>query len=108
SVDSKGRLWVECMPTYPQWKPGDAKPSDRLLIFEDNNHDGRADKVKVFYDQLHCPTGFEFWNGGVLVVSQPRMLFLKDTDNDDRADEVTYWTDGWATDDTHHTVGAFE
>ena len=108
AFDSKGRLWVSCMPTYPQWKPGDPKPKDRLLIFEDKDRDGRADKVKVFYDQLHCPTGFEFWNGGVLVTSQPRILFLKDTDGDDQADDVTYWTDGWATDDTHHTVGAYE
>jgi len=108
AFDNKGRLWVSCMPTYPQWKPGDPRPSDRLLIFEDTNQDGRADKVKVFYDQLHCPTGFEFWNGGVIVVDQPRMLFLKDTDGDDKADEVVQWTDGWATDDTHHTVGAFE
>lgn len=106
--DNKGRLWVSCMPTYPLWKPGDPKPSDRLLIFEDTNGDGKADKCKVFYDKLHCPTGFEFWNGGVLVVDQPRILFLKDTDGDDKADVVQHWTDGWATDDTHHTVGAFE
>lgn len=108
AFDSKGRLWVACMPTYPLWKPGDPKPNDRLLIFEDTNRDGRADKVKVFYDHLHCPTGFEFWNGGVLVTSQPYILFLKDTDGDDRADEIVHWLDGWATDDTHHTIGAYE
>lgn len=63
---------------------------------------------KVFYDQLHCPTGFEFWNGGVIVVDQPRLLFLKDTDGDDRADLVVHLLDGWASDDTHHTASAFE
>jgi putative membrane-bound dehydrogenase-like protein len=108
SFDSRGRLWASCMPTYPQWKPGDARPSDRLLIFEDANADGRADRCKVFYDKLHCPTGFEFWNGGVLVVDQPRLIWLKDTDGDDRADLVVQLLDGWATDDTHHTIGAFE
>ena len=108
AFDNKGRLWVACMPTYPQWKPGDPRPSDRLLIFEDTNHDGKADKCKVFYDKLHCPTGFEFWHGGVLVISQPRMLFLRDTDGDDKADNVVELIDGWATDDTHHTMGAFE
>ena len=25
NFDSKGRLWVSCMPTYPQWKPGDPR-----------------------------------------------------------------------------------
>ncbi|MCI0334550.1 MAG: GDSL-type esterase/lipase family protein [Planctomycetes bacterium] len=108
NFDNRGRLWVSCMPTYPQWKPGDPRPSDRLLIFEDSDRDGRADKCKVFYDKLHCPTGFEFWNGGVLVVDQPRLIWIKDTDGDDRADLVVELLDGWASDDTHHTIGAFE
>ncbi len=108
SFDNKGRLWVACMPTYPQWKPGDPKPSDRLLIFEDTDGDGHADKCKVFYDGLHCPVGFEFWHGGVLVNDQPRFTFLKDTDGDDKADVVMPLIDGWATDDTHHSFGKFQ
>lgn len=108
NFDNKGRLWVACMPSYPQWLPGDPKPADKLVILEDTDGDGKADKCTVFYDKLQCPTGFEFYNGGVLVVDQPRMLFLKDTDGDDKADEVTYLMDGWATDDTHHACGAFE
>ena len=91
------------MPTYPQWKPGDPKPNDKLVILEDTDGDGKADKCTVFYDKLHCPTGFEFWNGGVLVVDQPRLLLLKDTDGDDKADLVVHLIDGWATEDTHHT-----
>jgi putative heme-binding domain-containing protein len=105
NFDNKGRLWVSCMPNYPQWKPGDPPPNDRLLILEDTDGDGKADKCTTFYDKLHCPTGFEFWNGGVLVMSQPRILFLKDTDGDDKADKVECIFDGWATDDTHHRGG---
>jgi putative heme-binding domain-containing protein len=108
TFDSKGRLWVSTMPSYPQWKPGDPKPADKLLILEDTNGDGTADKCTVFYDKLHCPTGFEFHKDGVLVVDQPRIIFLRDTNGDDKADEVTHVSDGWATEDTHHTVGAFE
>ncbi|TWU30394.1 PVC-type heme-binding CxxCH protein [Bythopirellula polymerisocia] len=108
NFDSRGRLWVSCMPTYPQWKPGNPKPSDRLLILEDTDNDGRADKCTTFYDKLHCPTGFEFWNGGVLVTDQPRLLWLKDTDGDDQADVVVHLLDGWASDDTHHAIGAYE
>ncbi len=108
NFDNKGRLWVSCMPSYPQWKPGDPKANDKLVILEDTDGDGKADKSTVFYDKLQCPTGFEFFNGGVLVVDQPRMLFLKDTDGDDKADVVVHLMDGWATDDTHHTCGAFE
>ncbi len=108
NFDNKGRLWVSTMPSYPQWRPGDPKPADKLVILADTDGDGKADKRTVFYDKLQCPTGFEFYNGGVLVVDQPRLLFLKDTDGDDKADEVTYLMDGWATDDTHHTCGAWE
>ncbi len=108
AFDAKGRLWVSCMPNYPQWQPGAKRPSDRLLILEDTNGDGRADKTTTFYDKLICPTGFEFVNGGVLVVDEPRILFLKDTDGDDHADEVTQLIDGIATGDTHHAMGAWE
>ncbi len=108
TFDNKGRLWVACMPTYPQWKPGDGKPDDRILILEDTDGDGRADVCITFYDKLHCPTGFELYNGGVIVTNQPRLCFLKDTDGDDKADVEIDLLDGWGTDDTHHTIGAFE
>lgn len=108
AFDAKGRLWVSCMANYPQWQPGAAPPDDRLLIFEDTDGDGKADQCKTFYDKLICPTGFEFYDGGVLVVDEPRILFLKDTDGDDKADLVIRLIDGIATDDTHHTMGAWE
>ena len=108
AFDAKGRLWVSCMINYPQWLPGAAKPGDKLLIFEDTDSDGRADKCITFYDKLICPTGFEFHQDGVLVVDEPRIIFLRDTDGDDQADEMTQVIDGIATDDTHHAMGAWE
>lgn len=108
NFDNRGRLWAACMPTYPQWRPGDPPPSDRLLIFEDTDGDGVADAVKVFADNLHIPTGFEFYDGGVLVTDQPRLVFLKDSTGDDRADVREVVFDGFATDDTHHAICAFE
>lgn len=75
NFDNRGRLWLACMPTYPQWKPGDSRPNDKLVILTDSDGDGVCDSSTVFYDKLHCPTGFEFFNGGVLVVDQPRLLF---------------------------------
>ena len=108
AFDAKGRLWVSCMVNYPQWLPGKSRPSDRLLILEDTDHDGKADTCKAFYDELICPTGFEFYKDGILVVDEPHLLFLRDTDGDDVADEVTHLLDGIATDDTHHAMGAWE
>ncbi len=108
AFDNKGRLWVSCMINYPQWLPNSSRPSDRLLILEDTDGDGMADKCTNFYDKLICPTGFEFHKDGVLVVDEPRILFLRDTDGDDRADEVTQVVDGIGTSDTHHAMGAWE
>ena len=108
AFDNKGRLWVSCMINYPQWLPGAAKPGDKLFIFEDTDGDGKADKCIEFYDDLICPTGFEFFEDGVLVVDEPRILFLRDNDGDDRCDEVIHVVDGLATDDTHHAMGAWE
>jgi putative heme-binding domain-containing protein len=108
AFDSRGRLWASCMPCYPQWRPGDPKPNDKLIVFEDTNGDGVADKSTVFADGLHVPVGFEFWNGGVLVVNQPKLMFMKDTDGDDRADVREVLLDGFASCDTHHAISAFE
>jgi putative heme-binding domain-containing protein len=108
AFDNRGRLWAACMPAYPQWRPGDPKPNDKLMIFEDTDGDGVADKSTVFADGLHVPVGFEFCNGGVIVVSQPKLLFLKDTDGDDKADVSEVLLDGFASCDTHHAISAFE
>ena len=109
NFDAKGRLWCSTMPSYPLWKPGDPRSRhDKLVYLEDTKGTGVADKCTVFYDKLHCPTGFEFFNGGVLVVDQPRILFLKDTTGNGKADLVIDLFNGWASDDTHHTVNAWE
>ncbi|MBI1375695.1 MAG: hypothetical protein GC159_23550 [Phycisphaera sp.] len=105
SVDTKGRLWVAAWKTYPKWTPL-GKQEDRLLILPDENRDGVADKCIVFA-QVNNPTGFEFWNGGVIVASAPDILFLKDTDGDDVADVREVLFHGIDSADTHHTANNF-
>jgi hypothetical protein len=56
--DAKGRLWVCCSTTYPQLFPGQ-EPNDKLVILEDTDGDGRADKSSVFADNLYIPLAFE-------------------------------------------------
>lgn len=104
--DTKGRLWVAAWRTYPHWKPKDAM-DDKLLILEDTNGDGQADKCTTFVGDIHNPTGFEFWNGGVLVAQTPDLLFLKDTDGDDRADVKLRVVSGLDSADTHHASSSF-
>ncbi len=104
--DAKGRLWVAVWPTYPHWKPGEPY-NDKLLILEDTNGDGKADKMTVFADNLQNPTGFEFYNGGVIVAQAPNLMFLKDTTGDDKADVQKRVIHGLDTADTHHTSNSF-
>ncbi len=104
--DSKGRLWVSCSTAYPQVEPRQ-KPNDKLIILEDTNNDGKADKSTVFAEGLHIPLSFEFGNGGVYVSEQPHLIFLKDTDGDGKADFRRKVLTGFGTEDTHHALHDF-
>ncbi len=107
SFDNKGRLWVATMPTYPHYRPGDPLPDDKLLIYEDTDGDGKADKETVFADGLHLPIGFEFVPGGVFVSQEPHLVFLADADGDDKADSKEIVLTGFDSHDTHHAISAF-
>jgi glucose/arabinose dehydrogenase/lysophospholipase L1-like esterase len=106
AFDTRGRLWVASWKNYPHWQPG-TPMDDKLLILEDTNGDGRADTRTVFAGDLHTPTGFEFWNGGVILAQQPNVVFLKDTNGDDRYDEKRIILHGFDTADTHHGINSF-
>ncbi len=107
SFDDQGRLWVATMPTYPHYRPGDAMPDDKVLIYEDTNGDGKADKETVFADKLHLPIGFEFAPEGVYVSQEPNFILLRDTNGDDKADSREILLGGFDTHDTHHAISAF-
>ena len=106
TFDSRGRLWVATMQSYPQYLPPN-KPNDKLLIFEDTNGDGKADKMEVFADGLHLPTGFELGDGGAYVAQEPNLVFLKDTTGDGKADVRNILLGGFDSGDSHHAIGAF-
>lgn len=107
SFDNKGRLWVATMPTYPHYKPGDARPDDKLIILEDTDGDGKADKQTTFADGLHIPVGFEFAPEGVYVSQGTNLILLKDEDGDDKADVKEIILSGFDDHDTHHVISAF-
>ena len=86
--DGDGRLWVCTMQSYPMYLPG-TPPNDKVLILEDTDGDGKADKQTIFAEGLHLPAGIELGDGGAYVAQQPNLVFLKDTNGDDKADEKT-------------------
>lgn len=104
--DFKDRLWVLTTLTYAQLEPGE-KPNDTLVILEDTDKDGRADKSTVFADGLEMPMGFALGYGGVFLGEGPDLLFLEDTDGDDRADTRELLLTGFGTGDTHQNISNF-
>ena len=105
AFDTKGRLWVAAWRSYPELRPTDTV-FDKLLIFEDNNNDGKADKVTTFLDGLNCPTGFQFYKDGVLVMQAPDLWFVRDTDGDGKADWKERVLMGMDSADSHHTANS--
>ena len=107
TFDRKGRLWVGTNPSYPQYLPG-TPPDDKILILEDADRDGKADKQTVFARGLHLPIGLELADGGAYVSLQPNLHFLKDTNGDDVADTNDVILHGFDSADSHHAMHAFE
>jgi len=103
NFDPEGRLWVAGSKLYPQIKPGQ-EADDQILILEDTNRDGIADRTTVFADGLLMPTGIEPGDGGAYVGQSTQLLHLKDTDGDGRADEKRIVLSGFGTEDTHHIL----
>ncbi|MDA0349086.1 MAG: c-type cytochrome [Verrucomicrobia bacterium] len=107
AFDNKGRLWVSVLPSYPHYKPGDERPNDKILILEDTDGDGRADKQTVFADGLHLPIGFEIAPEGVYLSQEPNLVLLVDDDGDDQADRMELILHGFDSHDTHHAISAY-
>ncbi len=103
--DERGRLWVVCAPSYPQLQPGE-KPNDFILVLEDTDGDGRADRSYRFAEGLKMPMGLEFGPDGVFVCESTKLVYLRDTDGDGRADEKTILMSGFGTGDSHQNINS--
>jgi len=105
--DARGRLWVVGSTVYPQLEPGQV-PNDKVIILEDTDGDGRADKSTVFTDGLFIPTGIEIGDGGCYVGNSTELLHLRDNDGDDKADERRVVLRGFGTGDNHQNINSFQ
>ena len=107
TIDDRGRLWVAEGMSYPAKRP-DGQGEDRILIFEDEDGDGKFDTKTVFVDNLNLVSGLEVGFGGVWVGQAPHLLFIPDRDGNDVPDgEPQILLDGWGYQDTHETLNSF-
>ena len=101
AFDARGRLWVVTMPSFPHTVPGSV-PDDKILVLEDTDRDGKADRCTVFAGGFDALDGVAFHERGVIVSAQPKLWLLRDTDGDGRADTREEWLRGIDVTDSHH------
>ncbi len=101
--DQRGRAWVATSSTYPHIVPG-REPNDKIIILEDTDRDGQADKSTVFAENLLVPHSVMPVAGGAYVASTTEFLFLPDHDGDDIADGRQVIFAGFGNADVHHTL----
>jgi putative membrane-bound dehydrogenase-like protein len=108
AFDAKGRLWVTEAVNYRQWdgrNPGmHFDKGDRVVVLEDTNGDGRADKSTVFAQDvdLKAPLGICVLEDRVLVSCSPHLFEFRDLDGDLVADSRTTLLTGFGGEDHDH------
>ena len=90
--DGNGRAWVVEMRGYMPDVAGTGESSlkvGKVVVLEDTNNDGKADKKTDYLDGLIMPRAIAMVQGGVLVAEPPNIWFCQDTDGDLKCDKKT-------------------
>jgi putative membrane-bound dehydrogenase-like protein len=87
-VDDRGRVWI-CEVVNYRHRAGERPAGDRILILEDTDGDGRADKSTVFYQgrEIDSAMGICVLGNRVIVTASPNVFVFTDTDGDGKADK---------------------
>jgi putative membrane-bound dehydrogenase-like protein len=86
-IDAQGRIWVTEGVNYRRHKERDPK-GDRVVVLEDTDLDGRADRSTVFVQEptLVAPLGIAVIGNKVIVSNAPDLIVYTDVDGDRRFD----------------------
>jgi putative membrane-bound dehydrogenase-like protein len=89
-IDHRGRVWVTEGANYRLFqKWGKLRPEgDRIVILEDTNGDGAADKETTFYqgNEINTALGICVLDDKVIVSCSPNVFIFTDSNHDDKAD----------------------
>jgi len=103
--DDRGRLWVAECYSYRRWDPEGKQGHDRIVVFQDQDHDGRFDKRTVFAENLANLSGIEVGFGGVWICSAPHLYFIPNANGDDQPDgPPVAKLDGWVVGNVGHNI----
>jgi len=128
--DHRGRLWVVEAYEYPEGTPlpveqrpfggeakddqyhplpktGDKIPRDRVIILEDTDNNGEADKRTVFVEGLNLASAILCGDNGIYIGQQPHLIHFRDDNGDDQPDAWRVVLTGFGREDTHELVNSF-
>ena len=109
-IDARGRVWITEGANYRKWSNPPLRPEgDRIVILEDTNGDGAADKSKTFYQDpsINSALGICILGNKVIVSCSPHVFVFTDSDGDDKADKREVLFTGIRGAQHDHGVHAF-
>lgn len=107
--DDRGRMWIAENRDYESRGDGFSNSGDsRILILEDTDQDGVADKQSVFLEHIPFPSAIAVGFDGLYLGAPPNLLFIPDKNGDDKADEadIKVLLTGWGIRDRHETINS--
>jgi len=112
AIDDRGRVWVcEGINYRPHLNPQNPvrEEPERIIILEDEDQDGVADKRTVFYEGTDINSALGIWVMGqqAIVSVSPNIFLLTDEDGDDVADKKEVLYTGIGGEQHDHGVHAF-
>ncbi len=99
AIDERGRVWVcEAFNYRNQYNPKNPvkQEGDRIMILEDTDGDGKADKSKVFYQgtDVNSALGISLFGDKVIVSCSPNVFVFTDNNGDDVPDKKEIFYQG--------------
>ncbi len=107
-IDHKGRVWV-CEVINYRHRKGERPEGDRILVLEDTDADGVADKHTVFYqgNEVDTAHGICVLGNRVIVSAGDKVMNFHDKDGDLKADSHDIMFQGISGTQHDHGIHAF-
>lgn len=112
-IDYRGRIWITEAVNYRNYNNDSTKffhhpKGDRVMILEDTNHDGKADRSKVFVqdEDILSPLGIAVIGNKVIVSCSPNLIIYTDENGDDVPDKKEILLTGFGGKDHDHSLHA--
>ena len=112
-VDARGRIWITEATNYRNFNNDSTQflhhpKGDRVMILEDSNQDGKADRSTVFAEDndLLSPVGIAVIGKQVIVSCSPNLVVYTDENGDDKPDKKEILLTGFGGKDHDHSLHA--